>query len=67
MAKWRRGSAWLWTIGRIVAAFGLLWASRRLVGRRQSHEIEEYGRAVAPLIAFALLGLLVHSGQRSNA
>jgi hypothetical protein len=51
----------------MVAAFGFLWASRRLIGRRQSRAIEESGRAIAPLIAFALLWLLVYSGERSNA
>jgi hypothetical protein len=67
MARWRRGSAWLWTVGRIVAVFGFLWASRRLVGGRQSRAIEDYGRAIAPLIAFALLWLMVRSGRRSTA
>jgi hypothetical protein len=60
----RRGaSQWWWSIGRLVATFGFLWASRRLIDRRQSHVIEEYGHAVAPLVAFALLCLLVCSGR----
>ena len=67
MASWRHESAWLWTVGRIMAAFGILWVSRCLVGRRQSRAIDEYGRAIVPLMAFALLWLLVYSGQRSNA
>jgi hypothetical protein len=53
-------------VGRIVAAFGLSWASRRLVSRRQSHAIDEYGRAIVSLMAFALLWVLVYSRQRSN-
>jgi hypothetical protein len=67
MAKWRRESAWLWTIGRLVAAFGFAWVSRGLTCRWQSPGGEEYGREIAPLIAFALLWLLVGSGRRSNA
>ena len=67
MAKWRRASAWLWAVGRLVAVFGFLWASRRLLGRRRSRAIEDYGRAIAPLIAFALLWLMVRSGLRSTA
>jgi hypothetical protein len=67
MASWRHESAWLWTVGRIMAALGLLWVSRRLIGRRQSRAIDEYSRAIVPLMAFALLWLLVYSGQRSNA
>jgi hypothetical protein len=50
-----------------VAAVGLRWITRGVIGRRQSSGIEEYGRAIAPLIAFALLWLLVYSGQRTNA
>jgi hypothetical protein len=50
-----------------VAVFGFLWASRRLVGGRQSRAIEDYGRAIVPLIAFALLWLMVRSGRRSTA
>jgi hypothetical protein len=50
-----------------MAALGILWVSRRLVGRRQSRAIDEYGRAIVPLMAFALLWLVVYSGQRSNA
>jgi hypothetical protein len=42
-----------------VAVFGFAWASRRIVGRRHSRGIEEYASAAGPLIAFALLCLLV--------
>jgi len=52
-------SAWLWTVGRIMAALAILWVSRRLVGRRQSRTIDEYGRAIVPLMAFARLWLVV--------
>jgi hypothetical protein len=46
MASWRHEFAWLWTVGRIMAAFGLWWVSRRLVGRRQSRAIDGYSRAI---------------------
>jgi hypothetical protein len=67
MPSWRRESARLWIIGRVVAAFGFLWASRRLVSHQQSRVIGDYGCAIAPLIAFALFWSMVYSGQRSNA
>jgi hypothetical protein len=64
MVQWRRRSALFWTMARFVAAVSILWAARRFGDRRESVAIEEYGWAIAPLIAFALLWLFVDSVQR---
>jgi hypothetical protein len=67
LVQWRRRSAWLWTMVRVVTAFAVRRAARRLAGRRESGAMEECRCAVAPLIAFALLWLLTDSVQRSKA
>ncbi|MCU1384642.1 MAG: hypothetical protein JWL71_3339 [Acidobacteria bacterium] len=67
MVQWRRRSALFWTIACFVASFSILWALRRFSGRRESVAIEEYGWTIAPLIAFALLWLLVDSVQRPKS
>jgi hypothetical protein len=66
----RRRSAWLWMICRLFGVFGLLWVGRRLargIDGREWRVIEECGCAIAPLVLFALFGLLADSAQRPNA
>jgi hypothetical protein len=66
IARWRWRSAWLWMIGRCLAAFAIVWVGRRLASRRESSAIEEFGYAIAPLVLFALFWLLADSPPTPN-
>jgi len=57
-------------IGSLFAVLSFLWGRRRLargIDGRQWRAIEEFGCAVAPLLLFALMWLLVDSAQRPHA
>ena len=68
--QWRRRSTWLWIICGPFAVLYLLWGGRRRacgIEGRPWPAIEEFGCAVAPLLAFAAIWLLVDSAQRPDA
>jgi hypothetical protein len=52
--------------GRFLARFGLVWVGRVFGRDRKSPAIEEFGRAVAPLLLFAIFLLVVDSAQQPS-
>jgi hypothetical protein len=69
VVHWRRGSAWLWMLAGLVALLCLLWGGRRMARGVNEHAwraIEECGAAIAPLLLFALLWLIVDPPPRPD-
>jgi hypothetical protein len=64
MALFRRRTACLCIVARFLARVGLEWVGRAFGRDRQSPAIEEFGRAVAPLLLFAMFLLLVDSAPQ---
>jgi hypothetical protein len=61
---WRLCQAWRWLVCSTVAVLYLVLGHHRLVrslSARTWRAIDDYGLAVAPLVVFALFGLLVDS------
>jgi hypothetical protein len=68
-AQWRRSAGWPWMIAGLVAVLCLLWGGRRVARGVNEHvwrAIEECGSAIAPLLLFALLWLIVDPPPRPN-
>jgi hypothetical protein len=59
--RWGSRSTWRWLLCGLVGVLCLLCGGRRVARRIAGHKweaIEEFGCAVAPLLLFALVGLL---------